>query len=81
MDKYDYRCYVTHVIHLQGSGTPRVEKEELQALGIETIRVYGRKVEEESFVRYDEKALGQALQVTMGRDSKAERGRRMTLEG
>jgi len=32
-------------------------------------------------VRYDEKALVQALQVTMGRDPRAERVRRNTLEG
>lgn len=81
VDKYDYRCYVTHVIHLQGPGTPRVEKEELQRLGIEPIRLYGRKMEGEDFMRYDEKALVQALQATMGRDSRSERGRRMTLEG
>jgi 2-phospho-L-lactate transferase/gluconeogenesis factor (CofD/UPF0052 family) len=81
VDKYDYRCYVTHLVHLSGPGTPKVDTDELQMLGIETIRVYGRKVEGETFVRYDEKALVQALQVTMGRDPRAERVRRNTLEG
>jgi len=81
VEKFDYRCYVTHLIYVAGPGTPIVETEELQKLGIEAIRVYGRKVEGEGFVRYDEKALVQALQVTMGRDPRAERVRRNTLEG
>ena len=80
--KNEYKAYVTHLIHLQGPGTPYVGKEDLNALGIETIRVYGRRVEGESFVRYDEKALIQALEVTMGRrDPRGERSRRNTLEG
>lgn len=78
----EYRKYVTHLIHLQGPGTPRVDKDELNKLGIEAIRVYGRRVEGENFVRYDEKALIQALEVTMGRrDPRTERSRRNTLEG
>lgn len=78
----EYRNYVTHLIHLTGPGTPRVDKDELADLGIETIRVYGRRVEGESFVRYDEKALVQALGVLMGRrDPRAERVRRNTFEG
>ncbi|KAF2705938.1 UPF0052-domain-containing protein [Pleomassaria siparia CBS 279.74] len=80
--KNEYKAYVTHLIHLQGPGTPRVEKDVLDKLGIETIRVYGRKVEGEGFVGYDEKALVQALEVTMGRGEKrAEKSRRNTLEG
>jgi hypothetical protein len=79
---HDYRSYVTHLIHLTGPGTPAVNKEELAELGIECIKVYGRRVEGEGFVRYDEKALIQALEVTMGRrDVRAERSRRNTLEG
>lgn len=79
---YDYGAYVTHVIHLTGPGTPDVDREELKHIGIETIKVYGRRVEGESFVRYDEKALVQALEVTMGRrDPRAEKSRRNTLEG
>ncbi|OCK78005.1 UPF0052-domain-containing protein [Lepidopterella palustris CBS 459.81] len=77
----EYRAYVTHLIHLQGPGTPRVDREELTALGIETIRVYGRRVDGESFQRYDEKALIQALGVTMGkRDPRADRNRRNTVD-
>ncbi|KAF2785870.1 UPF0052-domain-containing protein [Melanomma pulvis-pyrius CBS 109.77] len=78
----EYKAYVTHLIHLQGPGTPRVDKEVLNGLGIETIRVYGRRMEGEGFVRYDEKALIQALEVTVGkREQRAERSRRNTLEG
>ena len=82
VDKRDYRSYVTHLIHLTGPGTPHVDKEALRDIGIETIKVYGRRVEGENFVRYDEKALVQALEVTLGRrDPRAERVRRKTLEG
>ncbi|KAF2734118.1 UPF0052-domain-containing protein [Polyplosphaeria fusca] len=78
----DFRSYVTHLIHLQGPGTPNVDKSEMEKLGIETIKVYGRKMEGESFVRYDEKALIQALKVLIGeRDPRMERSRRNTLEG
>jgi 2-phospho-L-lactate transferase/gluconeogenesis factor (CofD/UPF0052 family) len=80
-NKADFRSYVTHLIYVAGSDTPKVDTEELQKLGIEAIRVYGRKVDGEAFVRYDEKALVQALQVTMGRDPKGTRTRRNTLEG
>lgn len=77
-----WRDYVTHVIHLQGEGTPRVEKEQLGALGIETVRIYGRRHEGSEGVGmvYDGTALGQALEAIMGRrDPKGDRGRRNTL--
>ncbi|OCK93193.1 UPF0052-domain-containing protein [Cenococcum geophilum 1.58] len=78
----EYRMYVTHLIHLQGPGTPHVDGEELEDLGIETIRLYGRRVEGESFQRYDEKALIQALEITTGRrDPRADRSRRNTSTG
>ncbi|KAH7083554.1 hypothetical protein FB567DRAFT_87151 [Paraphoma chrysanthemicola] len=81
VERTKYRSYVTHLIHLQGPGTPAVDKEELKSLGIEAIRVYGRKNEGENFVRYDERGLIQALEVTMGkgRDPRAP-SRRNTLE-
>jgi hypothetical protein len=82
VQKHDYCSYVTHLVHLTGPGTPKVDREELQNIGIESIKVYGRRVESESFVRYDEKALVQALDVTLGRrDPRAEKIRRNTLEG
>ncbi|KAF1921613.1 hypothetical protein BDU57DRAFT_467271 [Ampelomyces quisqualis] len=75
-----YHNYVTHLIHLQGPGTPAVDKEKLKTLGIEAIRVYGRKNEGEGFVRYDARGLIQALQVTMGKGERMP-SRRNTLVG
>ncbi|KAJ4356702.1 uncharacterized protein N0V89_004738 [Didymosphaeria variabile] len=72
--KLEYSSYVTHVVHLTGPGTPAVDREALRGLGIETIKVYGRRGEGEGFVRYDEKGLVQALEVTMGRGIRGRRG-------
>jgi hypothetical protein len=80
VDKSKYRNYVTHLIHLQGPGTPGVDKEELKSIGIEAIRVYGRKNKGENFVRYDERGLIQALEVTMGKRDPRVPNRRNTLE-
>lgn len=80
INKSKYRSYVTHLIHLQGPGTPAVDKEELKSIGIEAIRVYGRKNEGENFVRYDERGLIQALEVTMGKRDPRVPSRRNTLE-
>ncbi|KAL5386891.1 hypothetical protein DPSP01_003906 [Paraphaeosphaeria sporulosa] len=80
--KEEYCNYVTHVVHLTGPGTPAVEREALKQIGIETIKVYGRRGEGEGFTRYDEKGLVQALEVTMGRrDPRKDKVRRNTLEG
>ncbi len=78
--KNSYKSYVTHVVHLQGPGTPLVDKEELKEMGIEAIRVYGRKNTGENFVRYDERGLIQALEVTMGKRDPRVPSRRNTLE-
>jgi hypothetical protein len=78
----EWKEYVSHVIHLQGAGTPRVEKEELSALGVETVRIYGRKHEGSEGVGmvYDGTALGQALEAIMGRrDPRRDQTRRNTL--
>ena len=74
--------YVTHVIHLHGEGTPRVEKEELAKLGVECVRIYGRKVEVEGGgVLYDGMALAQALEAILGRrEGRGDKVRRNTLE-
>ncbi|KAF2762631.1 UPF0052-domain-containing protein [Pseudovirgaria hyperparasitica] len=77
----DYRTYVTHVLHLEGLNTPVVEKVVLNKLGIETVRLYGRKIEGKNVVRYDEKGLLQALEATIGRrDPRADVSRRNTVE-
>jgi hypothetical protein len=75
--------YVTHVIHLHGEGTPRVEREELARLGLECIRIYGRKVEEVDGggMLYDGMALAQALEAILGRrEGRGDMARRNTLE-
>ncbi|KAL2023786.1 hypothetical protein VTK56DRAFT_1053 [Thermocarpiscus australiensis] len=59
--------YVTHLIYLEGEGTPRVEVEELERLGIRCVRVAGKAGAgwKGSGVRYDEEALGEALQAIL----------------
>jgi 2-phospho-L-lactate transferase/gluconeogenesis factor (CofD/UPF0052 family) len=75
----DYRLYVTHVVHLEGEGTPAVDVKTLRGLGVECLRVYGRKTKEGG-VRYDEMALRQALEAILGRrDGIGGKGRRMTM--
>ncbi|KAM0158335.1 hypothetical protein ACHAPG_004219 [Botrytis cinerea] len=41
----DWKKYITHVVYLEGPGTPVVDKAELKRLGIEAVRVYGRRSE------------------------------------
>jgi len=57
------------VIHLAGEGTPRVEKTLLSDLGIECVRLYGRKGKEggDGGMIYDGTALGQALEAIIGK--------------
>lgn len=43
----EWKKYVTHVLYLEGPGTPSVDRVELKRLGIEAVRVYGRRVEPE----------------------------------
>lgn len=89
----EWRDYVTHVLYVEGPGTPRVDREALMEVGIECIRVIGRRVDvnagadegagEEVGCRYDGKALGQALEMVVGGVAgkvKGERSRRNTLE-
>jgi hypothetical protein len=63
--------YVSHVIHLQGEGTPMVEKMELGLFGVECVRIYGRKKEGggDGGMIYDGTALGQALDTIIGAPS------------
>lgn len=73
--------YVTHIIHLEAEGTPKVEKEELRQLGIKTIRIYGRRSASGGMI-YDGKALMQTLEAIVGsRDPKfTDQSRRNTLQ-
>ena len=90
-----YTSYVTHIIHLDGPGTPVVDRERLAQMGIETLRLYGRKItavdgdkEVVLGMKYDSNALVQALEVVLGKKGDAMvrggvgsgLGRRNTLE-
>ncbi|KAI3319572.1 UPF0052-domain-containing protein [Xylariaceae sp. AK1471] len=69
------RRYVTHLLYLEGDGVPKVNKIELAALGVDSIRVYGRKVE--GMLQYDEAGLAGALEAIVGK-AEMVRGRRNT---
>lgn len=64
----ELRRYVTHLVYVEGEGTPKVDKQALAKAGIEGVRVYGRKAKAgEKGSYYDEGALKQALQALMGK--------------
>ncbi|KAI1206107.1 UPF0052-domain-containing protein [Annulohypoxylon truncatum] len=63
--KGEARKYVTHLIYLEGEGAPKVNKDELAALGVDCIRAYGRRVE--GMLRYDEAGLTRALEAVIGK--------------
>ncbi|KAK6827751.1 hypothetical protein PG987_011092 [Apiospora arundinis] len=60
----EVRKYVTHLIHLDGDGTPKVDRDELASLGVEPVRVYGRRVD--GMLRYDEGGLIRAIEAVIG---------------
>ncbi|KAA8652607.1 hypothetical protein EYZ11_003728 [Aspergillus tanneri] len=74
-----YSSYVTHVLHLEGPGTPCVDRDRLAEMGIETLRLYGRKIvaiapdgsETPVGMKYDSTALVQALEVVLGKKGDA----------
>lgn len=72
---------------------PSVDKEELGRWGVECVRLYGRKGgdgvggkggdgerEGERVMRYDGRALAQALGAILGGRARGERSRRNTVE-
>ncbi|KAF2664304.1 UPF0052 domain protein [Microthyrium microscopicum] len=73
----EYRQYVTHIFHLEGAGTPVVDKAEMIELGIETNRLYGR-AGSGGWMRYDDAALEQAIAAKVG--PRVGRSRRNTLK-
>ena len=73
------RQFITHLIYIDHPTAPRVDRELLCAWGIESVRLYGRKGEDGK-MRYNEKALTQALGAILGRRNGKERSRRNTLE-
>ncbi|KAF2723713.1 UPF0052 domain protein [Polychaeton citri CBS 116435] len=84
--KETYAVYVSHILYLNGPGTPKMEKEEFSKIGIDTIRLYGPRDENggaKKGGRYDAIALTQALDAIIGRkkDPRLDRSRRNTLVG
>ncbi|EFY87639.1 hypothetical protein J3459_014239 [Metarhizium acridum] len=78
----EYNLYVTHLVHLEGPASPKVDKHKFGQLGIDTIRLYGPKDEFGRGGRYDATALGQTLETVVGRkDIRMDRSRRNTLVG
>ena len=78
-----YRQYVTHVIHLSGEGTPEVDREHLGSLGIDCLKLYGRKNLKGKGMLYDRNALIGAIEAILGRKGDAmmnARSRRNTLD-
>ncbi|KAL6248169.1 hypothetical protein RBB50_004424 [Rhinocladiella similis] len=77
-----YRQYVTHVIHLNGEGAPKVDRERLAAVGIDCLKLYGRK-SAKGVMLYDPQALIGALEAILGKKGDAmllSRSRRNTME-
>lgn len=61
----ELRRYFSHLLYLEGEGTPAVNVEELEGLGIKCVRVASRRTGEgkSAMMRYDEKALGETLEA------------------
>ncbi len=68
----EWRNYVTHVVHLNGEGTPSVEREELAALGVDCVRIYGRKNGNGEGMIYDS-GLMLALEAILGGPRRGEK--------
>ncbi|SPO02201.1 related to UPF0052 domain protein [Cephalotrichum gorgonifer] len=78
----EYGLYVTHVVYLESKESPVVDREKLNALGIEAVRIYGPGKGTGQGARYDAKALTQVLEAVVGRkDVRVDRSRRNTLVG
>ncbi|KAL2429734.1 hypothetical protein ABEF95_002221 [Exophiala dermatitidis] len=78
-----YRKYVTHVIHLNGEGTPQVDRQQLASLGIDCLKLYGRK-SDKGVMLYDPQALIGAIEAILGKKGDAmviTKSRRNTYDG
>ncbi|KAF1732257.1 uncharacterized protein CRV24_008451 [Beauveria bassiana] len=81
-EEEQYLHYVSHVIYLESSTSPAVDKQRLAEIGIESTRLYGPKDAAGLGGRYDAKALAQALETIVGRKNvRLDRSRRNTLVG
>lgn len=77
-----YWHYVTHVVYLDNTTSPKVDKDAFNRIGIESMRLYGPKGQNGKSGYYDTKALEQALEAIVGRkDPKSDKTRRNTLVG
>ncbi|KAI0451397.1 UPF0052 domain protein [Xylaria acuta] len=76
LDVSSVREYVTHLLYLEGEGAPRVDRAELAALGVDCVRVYGRR-QVDGVLRYDDAGLAGALEAVVGKAEMA-RSRRNT---
>ncbi|KIW64711.1 hypothetical protein PV04_09626 [Phialophora macrospora] len=77
-----YRKYVTHVIHLTGEGTPQVDRGHLASLGIDCLKLYGRK-SSKGVMLYDSQALIGAIEAILGKKGDAmtlSKSRRNTVD-
>jgi hypothetical protein len=85
------RKYVTHVIYLVGENAPLVDRSQLSEAGIDSVRLYGRKIEAADQdgrvvtkgMRYDDNALIGAIETILGKKGDAMamlKSRRNTLE-
>lgn len=85
------RQYVTCVIYLDGEGSPKVDRQHLLDHGIESVRLYGRKIDATGpdgqpvlkGMKYDSQALIGAVEAILGKKGDAVVGtksRRNTLE-
>ena len=79
IDRGLWSQYVTHLIHLEGDGVPVVDKKQLLISGVECVRLYGRNGMN-GVMKYDGRALIQALGAILGKRDKGEKSRRNTLE-
>lgn len=62
----EIRRYVTHLVYVEGKGAPAVDEAEMRELGIECVKVAGKVIGgggENGTLRYDEGALGKALEA------------------
>ena len=80
VDPAAWKQYVTHVVYMEGTGVPAVEKSTLAAAGIECVRCWGRRGEDGVW-RYDAKGLVGALDAALGKGRDGELSRRNTLKG
>ncbi len=74
-----HSTYITHLIHLTGPQTPHVDAPLLRQIGIDTLKLYGRKIEEMGpdgkmvvkGLKYDPAALAGAIETILGRKGAA----------